>query len=85
MNEAAPHAAGGISGEDAGDALAALRYGWGDAYTIGYDGKRGWWAARRDLIGGDLTAQDPDGLWVAIKEDYALKPVPRDLPPAGLP
>jgi hypothetical protein len=69
MNEAAPHAAGGISGEDAGDALAALRYGWGDAYTIG----------------GDLTAQDPDGLWVAIKEDYALKPVPRDLPPAGLP
>jgi len=60
------------------DALAALRFGWGEAYRIGWDAVRGWWARRRDDIGGDITADDPDGLWNAIVEDYTLKPVPRD-------
>jgi hypothetical protein len=57
-------------------ALDALRFGWGDAYLIGHDDQRGWWAARRDRIGGLLTAADHDALRDAIAEDYALKPVP---------
>lgn len=80
MDEAAPQAARAGTGADGEQALSALRYGWGDAYLIGCDDERGWWAARRDQIGGYLTAHDPDGLWTAIHEDYDLKPVPRDLP-----
>jgi hypothetical protein len=73
----APQAANTGTADD--QALAALVYGWGDAYLIGFDGQRGWWAARRDQIGACLTAQDPDGLWEAIRENYDHKPVPRDL------
>jgi hypothetical protein len=85
MDEAATQAAGGGTRTADEPALAALRYGWGDAYMIGWDGERGWWAARRDLIGGYLTAHDADELWTAIQQDYDLKPVPRDLPPEALP
>jgi hypothetical protein len=60
------------------EALEALRFGWGDAYLIGHDDDRGYWAARRDKIGGLLTASDPDELRNAIREDYAAKPVPRE-------
>jgi len=67
----------GVPGVD-GDALEALRFGWGDAYLIGYDGERGYWAARRDKIGGLLTAKAPDALRDAIAGDYAVKPVPRE-------
>lgn len=81
MDEAAPQAAGASTGTADEHALAVLRFGWSDAYMIGCDDERGWWAARRDLIGGYLTAHEPDGLWAAIREDYDLKPVPRDLPP----
>jgi hypothetical protein len=38
---------------------------------------RGWRARRRDGIGGDITANDANGLLNAIREDYDLKPVPR--------
>lgn len=78
MDEAAPQAAKAGTGTADDQALAALRHGWGDAYMIGRDDERGWWAARRDQIGGYLTAHDPDGLWTAIQQDYNLKPVPRD-------
>ena len=65
-------------------ALAGLRWGWGEAYRIGWDARRGWWAHRRDEKGGDITASDADALWIAIVQDYTLSPVPRDLPlPAG--
>jgi hypothetical protein len=74
MSEAAPQAA--LTGADQ-DTLAALRYGWGEAYRIGWDDARGWWARRRDDIGGDIIANDADGLWNEIREDYDLKPVPR--------
>ena len=40
------------------DAHEALRFSWGDAYEIGHDDERGWWAARRDRIGASLTAAD---------------------------
>jgi hypothetical protein len=78
MSEAAPQAA--LTDADR-DALVRLRYGWGDAYRIGWNVRRGWWARRRDGIGGDITAAGVDGLWNAIREDYAQKSVPRD---AGL-
>ena len=79
----APQAANTGIADD--QALAALVYGWGDAYLIGFDCQRGWWAARRDQIGGYLTAHDHDGLWAAIREDYDHKPVPRDLPAGAEP
>jgi hypothetical protein len=77
MSEAAPQAA--RTGVDE-DVLGALVYNWGEAYRIGWDPARGYWAHRRDDIGGDITADDPDQLWQAIHQDYELKPVPRDLP-----
>jgi hypothetical protein len=60
------------------EALEAIRFGWGDAYLIGHDDDRGYWAARRDRIGSLLTALTPDELRQAITEDYALMPVPRE-------
>lgn len=60
-------------------ALEALEFDWGDAYLIGQDGKDGWQARRRDQIGTRLTAPGPDELRAAIRADYELKPVPRDL------
>lgn len=80
MNEAAPQAAGNGAGEPSESVLAALRWGWGEAYHIGWDAARGWWAGRRDNLGGDIIADDSDELWRAILEDYDLRPVPRDLP-----
>lgn len=59
-------------------ALEALRFGWDTAYLIGHDDEHGYFAARRDKIGGLLTAPDPDGLRQAITADYAVKPVPRE-------
>ncbi len=65
------------------EALEALRWHWGDAYEIGHDDEHGWHAARRDQIGGLLTGAGPDELGHAITEDYAFKPVPRELPADG--
>jgi hypothetical protein len=75
MGEAAPQAASGQAGEQE---LAALQWNWGEAYLIGYDDVHGWWASRRDQIGGLLTEAGPDELRAAIIADYDLKPVPRD-------
>ena len=61
-------------------ALETLRWNWGEAYFIGHDDENGWWAARRDRIGGLLTGADPAELEQAISADYMLKPVPRELP-----
>jgi hypothetical protein len=63
--------------------LEALRWNWGEAYEIGHDDERGWWAARRDRIGSLLTGADPAGLRAAIRADYALNRVPRDPAAAG--
>lgn len=62
------------------DALGRLRHGWGEAYRIGYDPRRRWWAQRRDGEGEEITAPDEDCLWEAIRADYTTKPVPRDVP-----
>ena len=81
--EAAPQTA--LTGAGTADvqALAALRWGWGEAYRIGWDATRGWCAARRDGKGGDITAGDSDALWQAIVDDYTLVPVPREAPVRG--
>jgi hypothetical protein len=65
------------------NALEAVSFGWGDAYLIGHDDERGYWAARRDRIGSLLMAAGADELLQAISEDYALKPVPRQALPDG--
>jgi hypothetical protein len=77
MDQAAPQAAPG--GKTSGDelTLSALRYGWGDAYEIGFDSERGWHARRRDGRGSDITAADHAALWEAVRADYDLEPVPR--------
>ena len=54
--------------------LEALRLGWSDCYLIGHDAEHGWWASRRDQIGGLLTAAEPDELRNAIRTDFAMKP-----------
>jgi hypothetical protein len=72
-DEEAPQAASGQA-----DELAALQWNWGEAYLIGYDDEHGWWASRRDQIGGLITTGSPDELTAEIWADYALKPVPRE-------
>ena len=64
-----------------GKALEALQWDWDTAYMLGHDDGRGWWAARRDRIGGLLTAANPDELRQAITDDYAAQPVPREPAP----
>jgi hypothetical protein len=59
MHDSAGWAAAGSAGKDA---LAGLEIHRGEAYIIGHDEKRGWWAARRDRIGRFFTAPGPDEL-----------------------
>lgn len=80
MSEAAPQAASWQAGEQE---LAALQWNWGEAYLIGCDDEHGWWASRRDQIGGLIIEAGPDELRAAIIADYDLKPVPRDLTARG--
>lgn len=83
MDEAAPQAAEGATDTADDDALNALRYGWGEAYRIGWDARRRWWANRRDGKGQDITAADHNELWTAIFADYTSSPVRRPASQAG--
>src|SRR5260370_8426148 len=84
MDQAAPQAVGIEQAAHAtGQALEALRWNWGDAYEIGHDDERGWWAKRRDGVGGYLTAADPGELRAVIYADHDLMPVPRDFDPGS--
>lgn len=69
MSGAAP------AGTASEQALAALRWDWGEFYLIGYDDEHGWWAARRDRIGALLTEEGPGELRAAMADDYGMKPV----------
>ena len=80
MNETARPGARATAGTAEDQELAALQWNWGEAYLIGCDDEHGWWASRRDQIGGLLTEPGPDELRAAIIADYDLKPVPRDIP-----
>ena len=79
MDKAAPQAAGTAAPDE--NALAELRWGWGEAYRIGWDSVRGWWANRRDGQGEDIKAADHDALWAAIFTDYTSSPVLREAAP----
>jgi hypothetical protein len=59
-------------------ALDALRHHWGDAYEISY--RLGQYRAARRDDGSVVRADSEDGLFAAINEDYAARPVPRDTP-----
>jgi hypothetical protein len=67
--------------EDA--ALEALELDWGSVYLIGYDSEYGWWAERRDELGGLIEEGSPDELRAAMAEDHALKPVTLWCPHCG--
>jgi hypothetical protein len=77
MDEAAPQAATSKTAD--AQALEVLRLEWGQLYRIGHGAVRGWWAQRRDGLGGDITAETPGELRTAIDEDRTLKPVPTEL------
>ena len=59
--------------------LEYLEHNWGSAYLIGRQGGQ-FTAVRRDGNGDTLTDPERDGLRRKIAEDYAGRPVPRDLP-----
>lgn len=65
-------------------ALSALEFGWGSAYEFGWDDE-GPWALRRDGLGGKIRAGDPDRLGEQVRDDYAVKHVPREFAPAEEP
>jgi hypothetical protein len=79
MGEAAPQAAVVTVFDE--NALAELRYGWGDAYLIDHDSVRGWWAVRRDQTGEFITAGDHEALRARIRADYGRRPVSREVAP----
>lgn len=56
-------------------ALDALRLDYGGAYLIGHDDDHGWWASRRDQVGGYLAENTPDELRAAMAADHGVKPV----------
>jgi hypothetical protein len=67
-------ARGGAGHDEAG--LDAVRFRWGPAYEVGHDDEHGYWAARRDSIGGLITSTDPAGLSAGIADDFAMRAVP---------
>lgn len=58
--------------------LEALRHEWDDAYEFG-TGPDGFWARRRDGLGGALVSEDPGELRRMVSEDHAMHP-PRRRP-----
>jgi hypothetical protein len=58
--------------------LDALAHEWDGAYEFGV-GPDGYWARRRDGLGGTLIDGDPGELRRMVSEDYAMYP-PRDRP-----
>jgi hypothetical protein len=67
--------------EASGDrVLDALRHEWDGAYEFGL-GSDGFWARRRDGLGGALVNEDPGELRRMVSDDYAMYPPRR--PPGG--
>lgn len=65
---------GGPFAVDEERALDAMRWLWGDCYTV--DVRSGTWTAKRlDGLGGEIEAAYPDDLNREIRNDYATKPV----------
>jgi hypothetical protein len=68
MDEAAPQAAGNMSGEDA-RLLNVLLMLWAGEYSAGYDEKQGWWASRDGDVGSLILAGSVVELGNAIQAD----------------
>jgi hypothetical protein len=62
------------------DELAALRWHWGSAYVVERSRRSRWTAQRRDTR-EVLRASSADELLDLIRDDYADRPVSRDLWP----
>lgn len=60
---------------DAGRALEALLWMWGEFYEVWIDQHIGTWCARRRDAGGVIEGSGPDELRVEILEDWLLRPV----------
>jgi hypothetical protein len=58
--------------------LEALRHEWDGAYEFGM-GSDGFWARRRDGLGGALVSEDPGELRRMVSDDCAMYP-PRSRP-----
>jgi hypothetical protein len=58
--------------------LEALQHEWDGVYEFGR-GSEGFWARRRDGLGGALVNEDPGELRRMVSEDYAMYP-PRGRP-----
>ena len=63
------------------DALADLQWNWRGAYLI--TGMSGHWLAQRRDDGQTLSASGPEELRELMIEDYAARPVPRDIAPGS--
>jgi hypothetical protein len=53
--------------------LGALEHAWDGAYEFGI-GMDGYWARRRDGLGGTLIDEDPGELQRMVSEDHAVHP-----------
>jgi len=56
--------------------LSALQHAWDGSYEFGL-GVDGYWARRRDGLGGMLIEGDPGELQRMVSEDYAMRPTRR--------
>ena len=59
---------------DAGPALEALRWCWGEVYEIWAEQDTGLWLARRKDGQGIIEGAGPDQLRAEILEDWLLRP-----------
>jgi hypothetical protein len=62
-------------------ALDDLRWHWGSAYEISFDGQC--WSARRLVTGRVLASETPYGLRDLIVTDYSARPRPAGGPETG--
>ena len=81
VTEEPPRGTGGPADRDKA-ALDDLRWHWGTAYDIGFDGKC--WTAQRGTTGRLLSSETPYGLRDLIVSDYSARPRPAgDREPGG--
>jgi len=66
-----------------GAALDDLRYHWGEAYLI--DCLSGRWVVQRRDSHATMSAKSTDGLLGLIRDDYAARPVSRQIAGAAHP
>ncbi len=63
-----------MTGDEEDRALEVLQLTWGSRYELGV-GLDGFWARRRDGLGGEILAAGPDDLHRLIRVDEETCPV----------